>query len=200
MIVNTKTGIAVSGPLVCTPELRQAGSRMVLKLCVRYGWELSAEPGGKRAGKLLDVDVWDNAETLDGMFEKGDFVTAYGDEIKTREYNGKTYRSIDAAGLVPDAAVVFRWLQQVVDMIPAAPAAPTETFCETDEATPFDPQNARQGGPQAAQGEQQSLFDGGAGAMYPGERLNDYAPGRRPPFDPALGEPPILADDEDLPF
>lgn len=196
MIVSTKTGIQVSGTLICTPELRQVGSRMVLKLCVRYGWEPAAEPGGKRVGKLLNADVRDGAENLDGMLEKGDFVTVYGDEVKTREYNGKTYRSIDAAGLTPGANVIFRWLQQVVDMLPAAPAVPAEAFAPTGEPTPFDRQ-------EAPRPEQTTLYGQAGlagGELYPGETLSDYAPGRPPPFDPAIGDPTIAADDEDLPF
>lgn len=206
MIINTKTGIKVSGALIRTPELRQVGSRMVLKMCVRYGTEPPAEPGGQRVGKLLDVDVWNGAEQLDGMFEKGDFITAYGDEIKERPYDGKIYHSIDAIGIVPGALVVFRWLQQVVDMIPPAAAVPAGAFSVISEPTPFDAQNAPQAAQQPAQ---TTLYDASrsapaapdiaGGELYPGERLADYAPQHTAAPDP-LGEEPIQADCEDLPF
>lgn len=205
MIINTKTGIKVSGTLICTPELRQVGSRMVLKMCVRYGTEPPSEPGGQRVGKLLDVDVWKGAEKLDGMFEKGDFITAYGDEIKEHPYNGKIYHSIKAIGIVPDALVTFRWMQQLVDMIPPAAAVPAGAFSSTSEPTPFDAQNAPQAAPQPAQttlyeAARSSAPDIAGGELYPGESLADYAPCRAaPPSDP-LGEAPIQADVDDLPF
>lgn len=194
MIVNTKTGLLVTGTLSKDPELRQVGSSSVLKLSVRYGSEPSAEPGGKRTGKFLDVDVWDGADALDGMLFKGDFVIAAGDELKSREYNGKTYHSLRASGITPSAQAVFRWMQQIVDMIPDPAAfAAAGQFSPVDEPTPFD---AR---PSAAPVQQTAPFDGTAGALYPGERLSDYAPGRQPAADP-LGEQPIAADVEDLPF
>ncbi|MBQ7860326.1 MAG: hypothetical protein IJ347_09385 [Faecalibacterium sp.] len=179
MIVNTKTGLLVTGVLGKEPELRQVGSSAVLKLSVRYGFDPPSEPGGKRAGKFLDVDVWDGAEELDGMLAKGDAVIATGDELKSREYGGKTYYSLRANGLFPGAGVVFRWMQQIVDMIPPA-AAPASEFAPVNEPTPFDAPTS--------------------GAMYPGEQLSDYAPDRSaPPADP-LGNAPVVADDEDLPF
>ena len=206
MIVNTSTGIEVSGTLIRTPELRQVGSRMVLKMCVRYGTEPPAEPGGQRVGKLLDVDVWNGAEKLDGMFEKGDFIKACGEKVKDHPHNGKIYHSIDAIDIVPGALVVFRWLQQVVDMIPPVAAAPSGAFSATSEPTPFDAPNAPHAAPQPAQ---TTLYDASrsappapdiaGGELYPGERLADYAPQHTAAPDP-LGEEPIQADCEDLPF
>ena len=123
MIVNSKTGLLVSGTIGKRPELRHVGQndRPVLKFSLRYGSEQDAS--GKRRGKYIDVDVWENVEELDGMLAEDDSVIVTAQEIKSREYNGKTYHSISATGVYPGAGVVFRWLQQVIDMIPAAPAA-----------------------------------------------------------------------------
>ena len=123
MIVQTKTGVLVAGTIGKDPELKHVGQydRAVLKMTVRYGSEQGED--GKRRGKYLDVDVWSDAEELDGMLVKDDPVIVTAGEIKSREYNGKTYYSVSADGVFPGAGVVFRWMQQIVDMIPPAPRA-----------------------------------------------------------------------------
>lgn len=141
MICNTKTGLLVAGTVAKTPELKHVGqyARPVLKMSVRYASEKDEE--GKNRGKFLDVDIWDNAEELDGMFDKDDAVIVTGGELRSREYNGKTYHSISATGVYPSGGVVFRWIQQVIDMIPAAPAAPVNApdgFQPVGEPVPFD--------------------------------------------------------------
>ncbi|WP_294528813.1 single-stranded DNA-binding protein [uncultured Allofournierella sp.] len=141
MICNTKTGLLVAGTVAKAPELKRVGqyARPVLKMSVRYASEKDEE--GKNRGKFLDVDIWDNAEELDGMFDKDDAVIVTGGELRSREYNGKTYHSISATGVYPSGGVVFRWIQQVIDMIPAAPAAPINApdgFQPVGEPVPFD--------------------------------------------------------------
>lgn len=141
MIVNSKTGLLVSGTIGKRPELRHVGQndRPVLKFSLRYGSEQDAS--GKRRGKYIDVDVWENVEELDGMLAEDDPVIVTAQDIKSREYNGKTYHSISATGVYPGAGVVFRWLQQVIDMIPAAPVAPVNApdgFQPVGEPVPFD--------------------------------------------------------------
>lgn len=116
MIVNTKTGLLISGELIKDAETRQAGQRSVIKLHVRYGYDPPAEAGGRKSGKLLDVDVWSDIDAMDGMLCKGDAVVVSAQQVKSREYNGKTYYSVDADGLYPSAAVVLRWMQQVIDL------------------------------------------------------------------------------------
>ena len=141
MIVNSKTGLLVSGTIGKRPELRHVGQndRPVLKFSLRYGSEQDAS--GKCRGKYIDVDVWENAEELDGMLAEDDPVIVTAQDIKSREYNGKTYHSISATGVYPSGGVVFRWIQQVIDMIPAAPAAPVNApdgFQPVGEPVPFD--------------------------------------------------------------
>lgn len=206
MIINTKTGVLAAGSIAADPAVRQAGSRSVLGVRLRYGTEPATAPGGKSQGKYIDVDVWDGIDELDGMLQKGDGVIVLGDGVKSREYNGKTYHSISASGLYVSASVVFRWLQQVVDMIPPAAAVPAGAFSATSEPTPFDAQNAPQAAPQPSQ---TTLYDASrsapaapdiaGGELYPGESLADYAPQHTAAPDP-LGEEPIQADCEDLPF
>ena len=97
---------------------------------------------------------------------------------------------MDAVDLQPGGLVTFRWMQQIVDMIPVSPAAAPE-LTPTDEPTPFDPPPASEPEPV-----QTSLT---GGQMYPGETLSDYAPRLDPAPDPA-GDAPIDEDADDLPF
>lgn len=122
MIVNTKTGVLISGTIAKTPELKFVGqnNRPVLKFSVRYGSE--QDETGKRKGKYLDVDVWSGAEDLSDMLKEEDPVIITAHEVKSREYNGKTYYSVSAEGLYPGAGTIVRWLQQVVSFIPTPPA------------------------------------------------------------------------------
>ena len=114
MIVNTKTGVLITGTISKKTELKHVGpsERAVLKLSLRYACE--PDETGKRRGKFIDVDVWAGAEDLNGMFCEDDAVIVAAREVKSREYNGKTYYSVSADGLFPGAAAVFRWLRQIL--------------------------------------------------------------------------------------
>lgn len=192
MIVQTKTGVLVAGTIGKDPELKHVGQydRAVLKMTVRYGSEQGED--GKRRGKYLDVDVWSDAEELDGMLVKDDPVIVTAGEIKSREYNGKTYYSVSADGVFPGAGVVFRWMQQIVDMIPPAPAPCPADFAPVDAPPPeqftTDPQLAGH-------------------ELYPGEQLSAYSPEVRaaaqspaPAAAPAAEMEPPIEEAEDLPF
>lgn len=187
MICNTKTGLLVAGTVAKAPELKHVGqyARPVLKMSVRYASEKDEE--GKNRGKFLDVDIWDGAEELDGMLEKGDFVMAVGREVKSRPYNGKTYYSLDAEGVFLDAKVNFRWSQQIINMIPAAPAAPVNVpdgFQPAGEPVPFDTAESIAGH-----------------EFYPGEKVEDHLPSaaaQAPPFKSSTDF--IDDEEEDLPF
>lgn len=115
MIHNTKSGCEVTGPLIRDPETREVGKGSVTKFAVRYDWEEPEVEGGRRNGKLLDVDAWgDLGDALVGMgVHKGDVVQVVG-EIKTREYNGKTYRSLNADAILLDIRVILRLLRELM--------------------------------------------------------------------------------------
>ena len=171
MIVNTKIGLLLSGTIGKAPELRRVGQndKAVLKFSLRYGSE--EDDTGKRRGKYIDVDVWTDAEELDGMLAEDDAVMVAAREIRSREYNGKTYYSVNADGVFPGAGTILRWMQQVLDMAAAAPAA-----SPTGSAAALD-----------------------GHALYPGEQLDDYTPSARTSCRPAAPEP-LIEDAEDLPF
>ena len=100
------------------------------------------------------------------------------DELKEREYNGKTYYDVDADDVQPGGLVTFRWLQQMIDLMAQSgpPLEPAEPAAE----------------PEGLQGAQ----------MYPGETLADYAPHSTAAPEPAPSTEydPINEDAEDLPF
>ncbi len=111
MIFNTKSGCQITGPLIRDPEFRDTGKGTVVKFAVRYDFEEAVGENGRRAGKILDVDAWGElGDSLIGMgVHKGDCVQVTG-EIQTREYNGKTYRTLRADAVLLDVRVLHRML------------------------------------------------------------------------------------------
>lgn len=185
MIIQTKTGVLISGEIAKDPEIREAGQKRVLSFDIKA--HSVKDESGKWNSMYVQVNLWRSIDQWDGMLCKGDQVEVTARELKSREYNGKTYYSVDADGIFPDGLATFRWMQQIVDMIPAGQP---EQMQPTEEATPFDPKPAQP---------VQTSLEGGQ--MYPGERLADYAPQRTAP---AVGTPEAdaLIDDDadDLPF
>ncbi len=181
MRLDVKSGILVVGTLTKAPELRRFSNSCVLKMNVRYTLAPNPETG-KRPSDYLNVDVWDGAEALDGMFEKGDVLILAGDEITTRAFNGKTYQDMRCNAVIPTAQVIFRWQQQAIDMM----AAPMPQQ---------DPPQPQQDEPEAPEPQ----------PLYEGEQLSDYAPDTDAASpaslaaDP-LGDATIEEDPEDLPF
>lgn len=204
MIVNTKSGLLVSGQVAFDPERKPAGTKEKIKLSVRYGYEPAENPGDRRKGKLLDIDVWDGVAALDGMIAKGDAVIVTGDEIQNREYLGKTYYSMASRGLYVDSAVVFRWMQQLVDMISALQEQVNymaEQLGKQGDGSPARKERSLRDNP-LPDAQQISMTDNGTDIssheLYPGEQLSDPAPGGAPAAD-TIGDAPI-DDTEDLPF
>lgn len=188
MIIQTKTGVQITGEIRSDPEIRSAGQKEVLKFDLRAS--STKGPDGKWQSFFVGVNAWHGIAEWDGMYQKGDVVTVTARELKSREYNGKTYYNVDADSIVPDDLVQLRWMQQMIDMM-AQPTPPPE-LTPTDEPTPFDP-------PPEPDAVQTSL----AGAqMYPGESLADYAPRSTAAPEPAPSAEydPINEDAEDLPF
>lgn len=185
MIVNTKTGVLISGTLCKDAELKYVGQndRPVLKMSVRYASE--PDETGKNRGKFIDVDIWHGAEKLDGMFSEDDSVMITTKEIKGREYNGKTYYSVSADGVYPSAQTVFRWMQQVIDMTQSAAVAQPTGLEPVGTPVRYDPTGS---------------FEGHE--FYPGEQLQDHMPSseKRKPVQQTQSTDFIACDDEDLPF
>ena len=210
MIIKTRLGALVAGTLAREPEIKTLGTRDVLVLNVKAQSE--KDDTGHWKSLFVDVQCWGGLSERDGMYQKGDFVVAFGREIKTREYpegSGKFYHNLSADGLLPGDLVNLRWSQQVVDMIPDSPLQAPPVMAETDEDTPFDPPAPRP---------QQTSMASFAAAekhppdvpppdipeaqqMYPGEALDDYAPrSRQPEPEDDLTRQLDATDAEDLPF
>lgn len=188
MIVQTKTGVQLHGEIAKDPEIRPIGQKQALKFDLKTS--STKDASGKWQSFYVGVTVWHGLEQRDGMYQKGDFVTVTARELKSREYNGKTYYSVDADSIVPDDRVILRWMQQMIDLM--SPAPPVPEMQPTEEPTPFDPP------PEPAP--VQTTLQGAQ--MYPGEQLSDYAP--HPAAPPAADLPadydPINDDAADLPF
>lgn len=204
MIVQTKTGVRVSGVLSKDPEFRQMGGKDVLKLSVKASSE--KDSSGKWNSLFVDVLCWNGLNERDGMYQKGDFIEAEGREIKRREYpegSGKFYYSLNADGVIPGDLVTLRWMQQAIDIMSQPPAEPPRDagMLPTSEPTPFDPASDRP--PDAAPPQPVQITLEGA-QMYPGERLSDYAsPGQRATLaaqDSELERQIAETDEDDLPF
>ena len=210
MIIKTRLGALVAGTLAREPEIKTLGTKDVLVLNVKA--QIEKDDAGRWKSLFVDVQCWDGLTERDGMYQKGDFVVAFGREIKTREYpegSGKFYHNLSADGLLPGDLVNLRWSQQVVDMIPDGSTQAPPLMTETDEDTPFDPPAPRP---------QQTSMASFAAAekhppdvpppdippaqqMYPGENLGDYAPRRRQPEpEDDLTRQLDATDAEDLPF
>lgn len=210
MIIKTRLGALVAGTLAREPEIKTLGTKDVLVLNVKAQSE--KDDAGRWKSLFVDVQCWDGLTERDGMYQKGDFVVAFGREIKRREYpegSGKFFYSLSADGILPGDLVNLRWSQQVVDMIPDSPLQAPPAMTETDEDTPFDPPTPRP---------QQTSMASFAAAekrppdadppdipaenrLYPGETLGDYSPrSRRPVPEDDLTRQLDATDAEDLPF
>lgn len=180
MIMKHKTGVLVSGQLSKDPEVKQTTSgKEYMRFSVKaHSVKNDAE---QWESTFVDVNIWSGIDRWDGMLFKGDYVQAIGRELKAREYNGKTYYSVDADGIFPDGMVTYRWLQTVIDMT-QQPTAPVkdEDFSPVEDETPFEsvrnpPRNVSNVSADKASASQQTA-------------LND--------FDSRL----IETDEDDLPF
>lgn len=210
MIIKTRLGALVAGTLAREPEIKTLGTKDVLVLNVKAQSE--KDDAGRWKSLFVDVQCWDGLTERDGMYQKGDFVAAFGREIKTREYpegSGKIYHSLPADGVLPGDLVTLRWMQQVVDMIPDSPLQAPPVMTETDEDTPFDPPAPR---PEQTKMTSFAVAEKrppdapppdipSAQQMYPGEALDDYAPRSRQPVpEDDLTRQLDATDAEDLPF
>ena len=134
MILTHKTGVLLHGTLAKDPVLKDVGQKQVLKFDVKAH---SVKTGtGSWEGLYVQVNVWHGLDKWDGLLLKGDAVTVFARELKSREYNGKTYYDVDADDIQPGGMVIFRWMQNLIDLCTEAPAPPEPAL--TQEPTPFD--------------------------------------------------------------
>lgn len=190
MIIRTNSGVLIHGVVTKDPQIKPVGQNQVLKFDIKA--HSVKNDAGRWGSTYVQANLWHGIDQWDGMLCKGDTVTVCARKLDSREYNGKTYLSVDVDDIIPGGLVIQRWMQMVIDMMEQQAAPPVLT--PTDEVTPFDPPSLKEDAPV-----QTSL----AGAqMYSGEALSDYAP--RGDVPPAVGTPEAGAliddDSEDLPF
>lgn len=148
MIVNTKTGLLITGTLVRDAEYRTVGAKETpcLRFGVRYGQDEVEGPDGRRQGKILDVTVWgDAAVSLQNCLHKGDAVMAAGELSERVDNQGRTWRSLNNRGEVwPGMAWLVEKMATADIAAAAAPPPPDpslagdfEPVIGDDEDLPF---------------------------------------------------------------
>ena len=166
MILTHKTGVLLHGTLAKDPVFKDVGQKQVLKFDVK-AHSVKTDTGSWES-LYVQVNVWHGLDKWDGMLLKGDAVTVFARELKTREYNGKTYYSVDADDIQPGGLVLFRWMQNLIDLCTEPPASPEQTSLSggqiypgeklTDYA-PRPPQAAAPTGPAVGTPEADALID-----------------------------------------
>lgn len=169
MILTHKTGVLLHGTLAKDPVFKDVGQKQVLKFDVK-AHSVKTDTGSWES-LYVQVNVWHGLDKWDGMLLKGDAVTVFARELKTREYNGKTYYSVDADDIQPGGLVLFRWMQNLIDLCTEPPASPEQTSLSggqiypgeklTDYA-PRTPQAAAPTGPVVGTPEADALIDDSA--------------------------------------
>lgn len=169
MILTHKTGVLLHGTLAKDPVFKDVGQKQVLKFDVK-AHSVKTDTGSWES-LYVQVNVWHGLDKWDGMLLKGDAVTVFARELKTREYNGKTYYSVDADDIQPGGLVLFRWMQNLIDLCTEPPASPEQTSLSggqiypgeklTDYA-PRTPQAAPPTGPAVGTPEADALIDDSA--------------------------------------
>lgn len=169
MILTHKTGVLLHGTLAKDPVFKDVGQKQVLKFDVKA--HSVKTDAGSWESLYVQVNVWHGLDKWDGMLLKGDAVTVFARELKTREYNGKTYYSVDADDIQPGGLVLFRWMQNLIDLCTEPPASPEQTSLSggqiypgeklTDYA-PRTPQAAAPTGPAVGTPEADALIDDSA--------------------------------------
>jgi single-stranded DNA-binding protein len=107
MLINNRYGIWVTGRVTKDPETKQTTSSSVTKFSVLYGQGAEADESGRKPGLFMDVDVWGkDGEEIASCIRKGDHLGIAG-QLKKREYEGKTYYSVNAQEIFLTAGVTL---------------------------------------------------------------------------------------------
>lgn len=179
MIIKTSTGAMVAGTLSRDPEIKETRTgNQFLSMSVKA--HSVKDDSGKWNSVFVECCIWRDLDRWDGLLHKGDFVVAFGRELKSHESNGRTYWNLDAEGVVVGGLVNASWVQIAIDMMqPPIGQAGTDDFAPVEDETPFDP------GAEPAQ------------TAFPAEPVNQPAPVAVPDYN---GDDRPISDTDDLPF
>lgn len=138
MIIKTSTGAMVAGTLSRDPEIKETRTgNQFLSMSVKA--HSVKDDSGKWNSVFAECCIWRDLERWDGLLHKGDFVVAFGRELKNHESNGKTYWNLDADGVVVGGLVNASWVQMAIDMMqPPTGQAGTDDFAPVEDETPFE--------------------------------------------------------------
>lgn len=138
MIIKTSTGAMVAGALARDPEINETRTgNQFLSMSVKA--HSVKDDSGKWNSVFVECCIWRDLDRWDGLLHKGDFVVAFGLELKSHESNGKTYWNLDADGVVVGGLVNASWVQIAIDMMQPTEQAGTDDFAPVEDETPFDP-------------------------------------------------------------
>ena len=178
MIIKTSTGAMVAGTLSRDPEIKETRTgNQFLSMSVKA--HSVKEDSGKWNSVFVECCIWRDLERWDGLLHKGDFVVAFGRELKSHESNGKTYWNLDAEGVVVGGLVNASWVQMAIDMKQPTGQAGANGFAPVEDETPFDP------GAEPAQ------------TAFPAEPVKQPTPAAAPDYN---GDDRPISDTDDLPF
>lgn len=125
MLINSKSGCLVAGYVIKDATQREAGKSVVTKFAVRYGEE-PPQPGEQHGkGKVLDIDCWGSLSDATIGIRKGNHVMAAG-EMKSREYQGKTYYSMRAEVVIPDICFLYQTVEAISKITPTVASSPAD--------------------------------------------------------------------------
>ena len=138
MSIKTSTGAMVAGTLSRDPEIKETRTgNQFLSMSVKA--HSVKDDSGKWNSVFVECCIWRDLDRWDGLLHKGDFVVAFGRELKSHESNGKTYWNLDAEGVLVGGLVNASWVQMAIDMIQPTEQAGTDDFAPVEDETPFDP-------------------------------------------------------------
>lgn len=178
MIIKTSTGAMVAGTLSRDPEIKETRTgNQFLSMSVKA--HSVKEDSGKWNSVFVECCIWRDLERWDGLLHKGDFVVAFGRELKSHESNGKTYWNLDAEGVVVGGLVNASWVQMAIDMMQPTGQAGANGFAPVEDETPFDP------GAEPAQ------------TAFPAEPVKQPTPAAAPDYN---GDDRPISDTDDLLF
>ena len=178
MIIKTSTGAMVAGVLARDPEIKETRTgNQFLSMSVKA--HSVKDDSGKWNSVFVECCIWRDLDRWDGLLHKGDFVVAFGRELKSHESNGKTYWTLDGDGVVVGGLVNASWVQIAIDMMQPTEQAGTDDFAPVEDETPFDP------GAEPAQ------------TAFPAETVKQPTPAVTPEYD---DDSRPISDTDDLPF
>lgn len=127
MVINNKFGCTVIGRIARDPEQKTFDSgKSKVNFSVIYGRDLEGERDehGRLPSLFMNIDVWSEYGENCMWLQKGDNVAVTG-RIDKREHEGKTYVTLVADSVIPDAPSIYRMIGKMAINVATADEAPS---------------------------------------------------------------------------